>query len=947
MDETADRERWRRVDAILDAVLDLEPAARAARVAEACGSDERLRQEIEELLRAQTASSAFLATPAAEYAAPLVAAIDRELTSRPHPWLLGRTVGRYRLVRELGEGGMGIVYLAERIDGQFEQQVAIKLAKQGLHGEEARRRFLQERQILARLEHPAIARLLDGGVTDEGTPYFVMERVDGQPVTSYGAAHALPIDARLRLFLEICGAVQYAHRNLIVHRDLKPSNILVDDEGRVKLLDFGIAKLLGDTESSRESPRTIDRALTPEYAAPEQLSGGSISTSTDVYALGVLLYELLGGHRPYVVADGGVHALERAILEQEPAPPSTRVEKGDVRRRLRGDLDRIVLKALQKSPERRYQSAEAFASDVRRHLDGLPVLARGDAFSYRARKFLARHLVGVGVAALLVVTLAGGLVATTWQARRAEREARKAEAVKEFLKTLFSAADPLVAQGREPSVRQLLDAGAGRIETELAGQPDVQSEVAWLIAGVYQSLGEYDRAVPLLRLDLDRRRRLDGPHSLAVAQILRQLADASYEQGRYDEAGAMYRSALDIEREKRGGRTPQVAELLWDLGGVTRNRGDLAGAETLDKDALAIYTATKGDDSAESAGVRESLAIVYNQAARFADAAALERPVLAWRQQHLGPDHPHTLTAGYNLAYYLQALGEFDAAVGLAEDVAARQRRVLGGRHDALATSLRLLARASDGAGRAEAAVGPIAEALAIHSDRFGRDHVQIAHDRVWQALIEAHTGRLAEAERDAREALRIFDAQQGPPRADLPTVYVTLALVLAETGRLDDAEAVVTRTVSDLRARHQEGLFLGLALDAHSDIARRRGQPARARDLARAALPLVERGLGGDHPSTALARVHAGAAEWLAGDAATGEPLVRAGVARLEQQFPGGHPDLASTSFILGDLLRESGRATEARPLLQTVIDWRQLHFGPDDPRTTAARHALSLSKP
>src|SRR5437899_1067531 len=264
MDERADRERWRRVDAILDAVLDLEPAARAARVAEACGSDERLRQEIEELLRAQTASSAFRAKPAAEYAAPLVAAVDRELTSRPHSWLLGRTVGRYRLVRELGEGGMGIVYLAERIDGQFEQQVAIKLAKQGLHGEEARRRFLQERQILARLEHPAIARLLDGGVTDEGTPYFVMERVDGQPVTSYSAAHALPIDARLRLFLEICGAVQSAHRNLIVHRDLKPSNILVDDEERVKLLDFGIAKLLGDTESSPESPRTIARALTAE-----------------------------------------------------------------------------------------------------------------------------------------------------------------------------------------------------------------------------------------------------------------------------------------------------------------------------------------------------------------------------------------------------------------------------------------------------------------------------------------------------------------------------------------------------------------------------------------------------------------------------------------------------------------------------------------------------------
>jgi eukaryotic-like serine/threonine-protein kinase len=947
MGDTTGRERWRRVDAILDLVLDLEPSARAARVEEMCGSDRLLRQEIEDLLHAQAASAAFLARPAAEHAAPLVAAIDRDLIPRPREWWLGRIVDRYRLLSQLGEGGMGIVCLAERIDGQFEQQVAIKLAKQGLSSEEARRRFLQERQILARLDHPAIARLLDGGVTDEGVPYFVMERVEGQPVTTSCATRLLPIDARLRLFLEICGAVQYAHRNLIVHRDLKPSNILVDDEGRVKLLDFGIAKLLGDTESSPESPLTIVRALTPEYAAPEQVSGGPISTSTDVYSLGVVLYELLAGIRPYIAADGSVRELERAILEQEPAPPSTRVASGDVRRRLKGDLDRIVLKALQKSPERRYQSAEAFARDVRRHLEGLPVSARGDALSYRARKFLGRHLIGVGAAVLLVLTLTGGLVATTWEARRAEREARKAQAVKEFLKTLLSAADPFLAQGREPSVRQLLDAGAGRLETELANQPDVQSEVARLIAGVYQSLGEYDREMPLLQLDLERRRRLDGQRSLAVAQVLTQLADASYQQGRYDEAGAMYRSALDIEREKRGSRTPQVAELLWDLGGVTRNRGDLAGAEALDKDALAIYAATKGDDSAESAGVRESLSIVYNQEARFADAAALERPVLAWRQQHLGPDHPDTLTAGYNLAYCLQALGEFDAAFRLAEDVAARQRRVLGGRHDALATSLRLVARASDGAGRADAAVGPIAEALAIHTERFGGAHVQIAHDRAWQALIEAHTGRLAEADRDAREALRIFGAQQGPPRADLPVVHVALAGVLAEAGRLDEAEAVATRAVSDLRARHQDGLFLGLALDAASDIARRRGQPARARDVAREALPLVERGLGREHPSTALARVHAGGAEWLAGEPATGEPLMRAGIAQLEKVFPAGHPDLTAAFVILGDILRNSGRSVEARPFLENAVAWRQMHFGSTDPRTTAARQSLNLSKP
>ena len=939
-----DRERWERIDAILDAVLDLDPAARRVGVAAACGGDAGLQQEVEELLAAHSDAAAFMAQPAVECAAPLVAAIDRDVHGAGDQGV-GRVVGRYRLVRQLGEGGMGVVWLAERIDGQVEQQVAIKLAKQGLHSEDARRRFLRERQILARLEHPAIAHLLDAGVTDEGTPFFVMERVGGEPVTNHCREKGLTVEARLHLFLEICGAVQYAHRNLIVHRDLKPSNILVDDDARVKLLDFGIAKLLGGAEPAPDAPPTIVRALTPEYAAPEQVYGDPVSISTDVYSLGVLLYELLAEERPYRLANNSMGEIERAILDQVPLAPSARAASADRRRRLKGDLDRIVLKALQKSPERRYQSAEAFAADVRRHLDGLPVSAQGDALSYRARKFIGRHRVAVCAAALLILTLVGGLMTTTWQARRAAREARKAETVKEFLKTVVSAADPMLVQGREPSMRQLLDAGAQRIETELQNEPDVQSEVAGLIAGIYHARGEYEQAVPLLQRDLERRRRIDGPRSLAVAGLLTQLAGARYEQGRYEEAGAMYESALDIEREKRGTRTPQVAELLWDLGGVMRNRGDLAAAEKLDTDALVIYIETKGDDSAEAAAVRESLAIVYNQDARFADALELQRPVLAWREKHLGADHPHTLTAKYNVAFYLQALGQSDAAVRLAEDVVRRQRRVLGTEHDALATSLRLYARGLDGLGRVDEALRAIAEARSIHAERFGDDHLQVAHDRTWQALVEAHAGRLADAEHDAREALRIFDTQKAAPRADLPYLRVSLGIVLADAGRLDAAEAVMTRAMSDLHVRHQEGLYLGLALDALGDLARRQGQAARALSLAREALPLVERGLPGDHPSVALARVHAGAAEWLAGDSAAGDRLMRAGLAELEKRFPEGHHDLATASFIVGDALRESQRFGDARPLLQRAFTWRQAHFGADDPRTAAARRALSAA--
>ena len=947
MDQTADRQRWLRIAPILDAVLELPLSERRTFLDRACDGDAALGRELEELLAEASAPDGFLDTPAIERAAPLILDIERDVERAPANALHGRIVGRYRLLTQLGEGGMGVVYLAERIDGQFDQQVAIKLVKQSVLDEEARRRFLQERQILAHLQHPAIARLLDGGVSSDGTPFFVMERVDGRPVTAYCAERMLTTDERLRIFLEICEAVQHAHRNLIVHRDLKPSNILVDDGGRVKLLDFGIAKLLGDGESAAAGRgHTVVRALTLDYAAPEQLRGDSVSTSADVYALGVLLYELLTGTRPYQTGRVGGE-LERAILEEEPAGPSARVEAGDLRRRLRGDLDRIALKALQKSPERRYSSVEAFASDVRRHLAGLPVAARGDALSYRARKFLARHRVGAGAAVLIFLTLVGGLFTTTWQAQRAEREARKAEAAKEFLKTLLSAADPTLAKGREPSVRQLLDAGAGRIETELRDQPDVQSEVARLVASVYHSLGEYDRAMPLLRADLERRERRDGAHSVAAAEARKLIADALYEQGRYDEAAPMYEEALAIQREKLGERTPEVAELLWDIAGVRRNRGDLAGAEAYDKQALAIYVATKGDQSADAAAVRESLAIVYSQLAQFSEAAALQRPVTIWRERHLGADHPHTLTARYNLAFYLQALGHFDDAVAITEDVANRQRRVLGDRHDGLAATLRLRAGALDAAGRAEEALPLVADALAIHIERFGADHLQVAHDRVWQAVVEAHTGRLAEAERDCREAQRIFDSQRIPARADLPNLRMWIGIVLAEAGQLDQADAVIARAVSDLRSARQEGPFLGLALDALGDVARRRGQASRARDLAREALPLVERGLGEDHEATAVSRVHAGAAQWAAGEAAAGEALMRAGIAQLERQFPGGHPDLASARCVLGDALSGAGRAGEARPLIHRAMAWRQTHFGPADPRTVETRHALDAMNP
>lgn len=940
-----DRARWRRASALLDGALELPAAERTPYLEAACGGDLELRQQVEDLLAAEAAAGAFLTAPAAERAAPLVAEDDAVASETVAS---GRVLGCYRLLGELGAGGMGTVYLAERCDGQFEQQVALKVLRHGLADELTQRRFLQERQILARLQHPAIARLLDGGVTPEGVPYFVMERVEGRPLTAFVREERLGIGPILAVFLEICDAVQYAHRNLVVHRDLKPSNILVDGAGHVRLLDFGIAKLLaedGEWGSAPASTRTALRTFTPEYAAPEQLAGEPVTTATDVYSLGVLLYELLTGERPYRSAADGAGWLKQAVLAHDPERPSTRAANPELARRLRGDLDWITLKALQKEPARRYASAEALAADLKRHLEGLPVTARRDTLRYRASKFLRRHRLAVGAVVLVLISLTGGLVGTTSQARRAEREVRKAEAVKDFLKSLLAASDPSQAQGRERTARQLLDDGAHRIETEFADQPEVRSEIARLIGSTYQQLGEYERALPLLRADLERRRRLDGPRSVAVAESLTGLADVAYDAGRFGEAGPLYEEALAIQRGARGETTPQVAELLWDLGGVRRNSDDLAGAEALDTEALRIFVATKGEDSREATAVRESLSIIFAQGGRSAEAAAMQAEVAAWREGHDGPDHPHTLNARYNQAFYLLRLGRIPEATRIIEDVVVRQRRVLGPGHDRLAGGLRVLARARHDAGDAEGALAPIAEALAIRRRRFGHHHLQAALDLGWQAVIRSHTAHLREAEADARELLRDAAGFELLPR-DLATLRLLAGSVLAEAGREAEAEEQLELAVAALRQRQPaEAFSLGCGLDVLAEIARRAGGAARATALAQEALALLDRSDDKDHPAAALARARAGAALWADGRAAAGEALLRAGIEALERTSPGGHFHLATAHVLLGESLARSGRTTEALPPLATALAWRRAHFGPADPRTKAVRRALARS--
>src|SRR6266851_1760571 len=444
-------ETWQQLKTCFHSALELSPEERTAFLIQACDGDDELRDRVERLLASHEDAGSFLASPAI-IDAGVISAVD-ETEGGGHNDRIGQRIGPYEILREIGHGGMGTVFLAVRADDQYRKEVAVKIVNKGMDTDTILRRFVMERQILANLEHPNIARLLDGGTTLDGLPYFVMEHVEGETIIHYCDQHRLHTLERLQLFRQVCSAVQFAHQNLTVHRDLKPSNIIVTADGTPKLLDFGIAKLLGS--DLPEATATVSRWLTPEYASPEQLRGLPMTTTSDVYSLGVVLYELLTGHRPFNFESRSPEEVARLITAGEPIKPSVIINRtnntrltddaahrpltpeaishtrdGNVdklRRRLAGDLDNILLKALRKEPERRYASVQEFSEDLRRHLEGLPVLARPDTLSYRTCKFITRHKAGVAAAAMVLLTLMSATIITSWQARVARQERAKAE----------------------------------------------------------------------------------------------------------------------------------------------------------------------------------------------------------------------------------------------------------------------------------------------------------------------------------------------------------------------------------------------------------------------------------------------------------------------------------------------------------------------------------------
>ena len=749
---------WQQVKQILGDALERPPEARASFLTSACSGDDRLRREVEMLLEAHEQAEAENALEGALFDRDFIQeALDLNGAGARTSGQAGQRVGRYRLVEEIGRGGMGSVYRAERADGLFEQEVAIKLMRRGLEALALQRRFEQERQILARLRHEGIAHLLDGGVTDEGQPYLVMEYVEGLPITAYADRYSLSAEERIALFRDVCAAVHYAHQNLIIHRDLKPSNILVTDVGRapggdprVKLLDFGIARLIGDKEASDDAPltRTGVRVMTFEYAAPEQIRGEPVTTATDVYALGILLYELLTGQRPYDVSGLSPSEVERVICTTMPSRPSTAVpqlaasaQTRVARRRLRGDLDNIVLKALRKEPDRRYASVAELSDDLRRYQEGLPVEARSDTVGYRVSKFVRRNRWGVAAAALIFFSLVGGLAATAWQAReamqerdRARAEAVKAERINQFLQDMLASADPYGEGGRDVTVLEVIDRASTQLDTALTDQPDVRAAALTTLGTTYLNLGRLAEAEEHLREALAIRQASLGPEHPDVGETMTQLATALQDQGTYAEADLLLRRVISINMAAYGEAHEDYAESLSDLATllfaqVNRSADDnekyLVEAESLQRRALAIDEELFGPKHRAVAIDLGNLATLRGVQGDNEESEALYRRALAINREVLGDDHPTTVTDLNNLAATLAQAGNLAEADSLLREVLTLRSAALGEAHPHVANTLLLLAQVQQMQDDPAEAATFYQQALTILEQLFPEDHPQ------------------------------------------------------------------------------------------------------------------------------------------------------------------------------------------------------------------------------
>ena len=941
--EAARRARW---EELFDELIELPEAERARRLDELRAGDAELAGRLERLLAADAEGTGFLdrttlnllggsrpreaagegegaaggemhagagAAGAAGTEDSEAAAEEEEAEDEPQ-LSPGTTVGSWRVISLAGRGGMGEVYLAERSDPAFAQRVALKVIKRGMDSQAIVRRFVRERQILARLDHPNLAHLLDGGTGPDGRPYFVLEWVDGEPITSWCRRRGLDLDGRLRLIQTVCQAVASAHQRLVVHRDLKPANILVTPDGTPKLLDFGIAKLLADEEAEGHTLTQLGaRVLTPAYAAPEQILGEPVSTATDVYALGVLLYELITGMLPHRRDQRALSALASAIEHETVERPSAvlRRPRDDRRlaRRVAGDLDLIVITAMHRDPARRYPSAQALANDLGHFLAGRPIRARPDELGYRARKFVGRHRLPVAAVGAGIAALVAGLVLSLWQAhaarlaaRRADAEAQRAERVKSFLISVFQQSDPDSGEGAKLTARELLERGAASIDSGLAGEPEMQADLLDAVARIETNLSLIEPALAHARRALALRQARLPPSDGRIGLSRVALGEALEASGAPPEARKSYEAALPVLISAFGGDSVEVAEARRALANTLRSPPEYRRRIELLRQALGVFVRRLGEGHVESATALNELGVSLELDRQYREAEAAYRRSAVLFERNLGPRSLKLASANYDLAGLLDRLDRVAEARPLFERAIAGQRAALGPHHVKLADSLfsyGILLMSEEDYAAAEAA---LAEALSI----YGPERYETGHCLRYLGLVAMRQERYAKAADLFARAAELYRRNRGDLELDQQRALANLGWAHLRLGRVAEGRGEIAAAVDGLeRIGGPESYEIRWPLEQLGEALTAAGEADAAVAKLRRARALGEKLFGtAEHHEVAVTDLFLARALLARGDAGD------AGEARrVLDEGLGTFARLRPRAALRGEALLESGR--------------------------------------
>lgn len=795
-----DEKNWQNVKEIFLAALEKDSESRRVFLDENCNGDTEIRKEIESLLAEHELLEDFIEQPVFNAA--------EVFTNGGNP--TEKHFGNYKIIKEIGAGGMGAVFLAERNDGEFNQRVAIKIIRQSLADREIINRFKRERQILANLNHPNIANLLDGGVSASGEPFLAMEYVEGEAITEFAKRENLNLEARLKLFLKVCAAVQYAHRNLIVHRDLKPNNILVSKEGEPKLLDFGLAKLIDDNlTNDAAQTQTAFRALTPAYASPEQLQNKLITTASDIYSLGIVFYELLTEERPFHFEGKSLDEIIKTVTQAEPPMPSANLQSAIRNPQLKGDLDNIALTALRKEPERRYQSVEAFADDIERYLKGLPISARPATVKYRAEKYIKRHKIGVLAASLILLSLIGGIVVSGWQTKVARDEKAKADTVNRFLAEMLNYSDPNTAikkgENELITVKGVLDKAAKHLEDEKFNvAPDVKAELNYILAESYNSQGFYESAEKHIRAALDEQNRIYDKTDARTVRSKLFLAGILSQRAKRAEADEIFQEVMPIVRTEFQKGNLEVGFLIAMLENYATNRralGNSKEAETLLRECLALESfAILEKDKKTLAVARGTLSLTLFDQGKLDEAIAIQKEFIAELQK---TSTSETWEVGYAftaLGQYLSERGKFGEADENLAKAEAIYRRLLDNSHLFLGDNLRIQANSLYRQNRFTEAENKITETLKIYRANTGSEYFNYPTALMIQGLILNKTGKPSEAEKLLREAVEIRQKNLPPEHFLTELAKSALGECLTTQKKFAEAETLLRESFESLK---------------------------------------------------------------------------------------------------------------------------------------------------